>query len=238
MRTLLGWDIGGVNTKAALVVDGRVVAAEGRPFELQHAPASLAAVLQDLAATLVASVPPSLGGAPLAHAVTMTAELSQMFRSKREGVAFVLDAVAQAFPVADVAVYTVDGRFLSPEVARAQPLAVAAANWTATAGWWRGNIDSILVDTQHTTDIIPSSVAVSSAEDGTTPTMASGTYWARCGRNRSHGQPRGSRAADTACRPGFACRAMRVAWRPRATRLLRAHQMAAADRQFGSACGA
>ena len=99
MKAMLGWDIGGVNTKAALVVEGRVAAAEGRPFELQRAPASLAAVLQDLAATLVASLPSSLAGASISHAVTMTAELSQMFRSKREGVSFVLDAVARAFPV-------------------------------------------------------------------------------------------------------------------------------------------
>ena len=67
MKTLLGWDIGGVNTKAALVVEGRVAAAEGRPFELQRAPASLAAVLQDLAATLVASVQGSLNGASLSQ---------------------------------------------------------------------------------------------------------------------------------------------------------------------------
>lgn len=157
MKTLLGWDIGGVNTKAALVVEGRVAAAGGRPFELQRAPASLATVLQDLAATLVASVPPSLDGASLSHAVTMTAELSQMFRSKREGVAFVLDAVAQAFPAADVAVYAVDGRFLSPDAARAQPLAVAAANWAATARVVALRYpDVILVDTgTTTTDIIP-----------------------------------------------------------------------------------
>ena len=157
MKTLLGWDIGGVNTKAALVVEGRVAAAEGRPFELQRAPASLAAVLQDLAATLVASVPGSLDGASLSHAVTMTAELSQMFRSKREGVSFVLDAVVRAFPVADVAVYAVDGRFLSPDAARAQPLAVAAANWAATARVVAPRYpDSILVDTgTTTTDIIP-----------------------------------------------------------------------------------
>ena len=31
-------------------------------------------------------------------AVTMTAELSQMFRTKRDGVQFVLDAVVAAFP--------------------------------------------------------------------------------------------------------------------------------------------
>jgi len=154
---MLGWDIGGVNTKAALVVEGRVAAAEGRPFELQRAPASLAAVLQDLAATLVPSGPPSLDGASPSHAVTMTAELSQMFRSKREGVGFVLDAVAQAFPAADVAVYAVDGTFLSPDAARARPLAVAAANWAATARVVALRYpDSILVDTgTTTTDIIP-----------------------------------------------------------------------------------
>lgn len=157
MNTTLGWDIGGVNTKAALVVDGRVAAAEGRPFELQRAPGSLAAVLQDLAATLVASVPSSPDGASLSHAVTMTAELSQMFRSKREGVSFILDAVVRAFPVADVAVYAVEGRFLSPDAARAQPLAVAAANWAATARVVALRYpDSILVDTgTTTTDIIP-----------------------------------------------------------------------------------
>ena len=42
----------------------------------------------------------------------MTAELSQAFRTKREGVAFVLDALAEAFPGDPLRVYTVDGRFL------------------------------------------------------------------------------------------------------------------------------
>lgn len=157
MNAMLGWDIGGVNTKAALVVDGRVAAAEGRPFELQRAPASLAAVLQDLAAALTTMVPSVAAGALVPHAVTMTAELSQMFRSKREGVGFVLDAVARAFPTADVAVFAVDGRFLSLEAARAQPLAVAAANWVATARVVASRyLDAILVDTgTTTTDVIP-----------------------------------------------------------------------------------
>jgi uncharacterized hydantoinase/oxoprolinase family protein len=38
------------------------------------------------------------GGGADTHAVTMTAELSQMFRTKRAGVQFVLDAVVAAFP--------------------------------------------------------------------------------------------------------------------------------------------
>ena len=63
----------------------------------------------------------------------MTAELSQAFRTKREGVGFVLDALEAAFPAARLQVYTVDGRFVGPAEARARPLSVGAANWAATA---------------------------------------------------------------------------------------------------------
>ncbi len=151
---VIGWDIGGVNTKAAVVVDGRIAAAQGRAFELQRAPESLAGVLQELAAAITSGVGTS--ETTVCHAVTMTAELSQMFRSKREGVHFVLDALAQAFPSGDVQVYAVDGRFLDPDRARDEPLKVAAANWAATARAVAArHPDAILVDTgSTTTDVI------------------------------------------------------------------------------------
>src|SRR3954470_21789405 len=107
MRAIFGWDIGGVNTKAALAADGIVHQVLTRPFELQRAPDALPSLLKDMARALGGDIADG-------HAVTMTAELSQMFRTKREGVAFVLDAVKRAFPSADVRVYTVDGRFLTP----------------------------------------------------------------------------------------------------------------------------
>ena len=154
LNIVVGWDIGGVNTKAAVVVDGRIAAAQGRAFELQRAPESLAGVLQELAAAVTSGVGES--GAAVRHAVTMTAELSQMFRTKREGVHFVLDALAQAFPSSDVQVYAVDGRFLHPDRARDEPLKVAAANWAATARAVAArHPDAILVDTgSTTTDVI------------------------------------------------------------------------------------
>ena len=93
----MGWDVGGVNTKVARVVGGEVLAVRGRPYELQRAPRELAQLLRDLAGEVGAA-------AVAAHAVTMTAELSQMFRTKREGVAFVLDAVEAAFPSAQIRV--------------------------------------------------------------------------------------------------------------------------------------
>ena len=149
MRSVLGWDIGGVNTKAALVVDGSVQQVLTRPFELQRTPDQLSRLLADLAAALSSD--------PTAHAVTMTAELSQMFRTKREGVSFVLDAVERAFPSGSIAVYTTAGTFVSPVEARDRPLDVAAANWMATASMVaRHHPDALLIDIGTTTaDVIP-----------------------------------------------------------------------------------
>ena len=66
-------------------------------------------------------------------AVTMTAELADCFATKREGVAFVIDAFRSTFPESDLWIYGVDGRFRSAEDARQQPQQVAAANWMASA---------------------------------------------------------------------------------------------------------
>jgi probable H4MPT-linked C1 transfer pathway protein len=151
--TVLGWDIGGANTKAA-----RVELQGGRPsrprsvsapLEMERDSASLVVTLRRLAA--------DLGGGLATHAVTMTAELSQAFRTKREGVGFVLDAMAEAFPGEAVRIYSVAGRFLAPAEARERPLEVAAANWAATARFVGREIaDCLLVDIGTTsTDIIP-----------------------------------------------------------------------------------
>jgi probable H4MPT-linked C1 transfer pathway protein len=147
---ICGWDIGGVNTKVACVTGGSLVAAYARPFELQRAPDTLVTVLRELAAEIGAD-------GQARHAVTMTAELSQMFRTKREGVAFVLDALERAFPGGSIRVFTVDGRFLDCGIARTCPLDVAAANWAATATLAaRFHPNTVLVDVgTTTTDIIP-----------------------------------------------------------------------------------
>jgi probable H4MPT-linked C1 transfer pathway protein len=149
---IIGWDIGGVNTKAA-----RVDLDEGRPclagtasaaLEMERNSAALVPTLRSLAA--------QLGGRPSAHAVTMTAELSQAFRTKREGVGYVLDALSSAFPGDPISVYSIDGRFLDPADARERPLEVGAANWAATARFVGEEVpDCLLVDIGTTsTDII------------------------------------------------------------------------------------
>ena len=151
--SILGWDIGGVNTKAARLGTSSGASACQTiclPFELQREPSALGSVLRSAARQL-------RGGARDRHAITMTAELSQTFRTKREGVAFVLDALESVFPPDRLHVYTVTGRFVTPRQARAEPLEVAASNWAATAEWLARLIPTaILIDIgTTTTDLIP-----------------------------------------------------------------------------------
>ena len=150
---ILGWDIGGVNTKVARIVaatEGPVIRSRCVPFELKHDTGGLTPTLTEAAR--------AVGGAPGdLHAVTMTAELSQAFRTKREGVGCVLDALEAAFPQSWLQVYTVEGQFVTPREARALPLSVGAANWAATAHLVARSVPTcILLDVGTTSaDLIP-----------------------------------------------------------------------------------
>lgn len=145
----IGWDIGGVNVKVARVDGDGVIHALTEPFSIEHDADRLAPVLERLGRQVGADGHP--------HAVTMTAELSQRFRSKADGVGFVLDALEQAFPGASMQVLGTDGCFRQPTEARANPIAVSASNWMATAMVVAAEYpDVILLDMgSTTTDIIP-----------------------------------------------------------------------------------
>lgn len=147
---VIGWDVGGANVKAAHVTregGSLAVRTASRPFEIWRGKEALPDVLRAIAGEL----PPAE-----ATAVTMTAELSDVFRTKREGVGFVLDAVERVSTPAP-AVFTTGGEFLDVATARARPLEVAAANWMATALLVAQRAaDAILVDVgSTTTDVIP-----------------------------------------------------------------------------------
>ena len=150
MNAVIGWDVGGANVKAARVEAdprGRRVRTLSRPFEIWRDKAALPEVLEAMAAEL---------GPAAGTAVTMTAELSDAFRTKREGVGFVLDAVSRV-AAGDIAVFTTDAGFLDVAAARARPLDVAASNWMATATLAASHVkDGLLVDIgSTTTDVIP-----------------------------------------------------------------------------------
>jgi probable H4MPT-linked C1 transfer pathway protein len=142
----VGLDIGGANLKAA-DAEGH---ASTRPFAVWKNPDRLAAEID----ALLAGFP-----SPDAIAVTMTAELADCYRTKRDGVEAILGAVELAAGGVPVLVWQTDGRLVTPREARAAPLLTAAANWHALATFL-GSLapvgGALLIDIGTTTcDLIP-----------------------------------------------------------------------------------
>ncbi|MEA2380204.1 MAG: (((gamma-L-glutamylamino)ethyl phenoxymethyl)furan-2-yl)methanamine synthase [Solirubrobacteraceae bacterium] len=148
MRGVIGLDIGGANTKGVWR-DGDALRAISRPFEVWRDREALTAVVRDVVAEL-ASDPVDL------VALTTTAELSDAFRTKREGVAFVLDAAEAALPGPLLALTTA-GELVTLAEARARPFDIAAANWVASAVAVAAvHPDALVLDVGSTTaDVIP-----------------------------------------------------------------------------------
>lgn len=153
-REIAGWDVGGAHVKAARVVwraggieDVRVVV---RPFEIWRERDQLPSVLAEVGDEL------GIQGAQAA-AGTMTAELSDVFRNKRDGVLFVLDAMELAFPRTPLHLLSITGDFVPAASARLRPLDFAATNWVASALFVaERHPECVLIDVgSTTTDIIP-----------------------------------------------------------------------------------
>ena len=161
MVPVIGLDVGGANTKAAVVDGDMRVRIVSEPFEVWREPDALSGVIADVVGRL------GLDGAPVA--MTTTAELVDVFASKREGVLYVLDAARRALPGRRLRVMTTAGELVSLEQARAAPLECAAANWMATALLVARSLpDAILVDCGGTTtDVIPIAAGAVVAEGRT-----------------------------------------------------------------------
>jgi probable H4MPT-linked C1 transfer pathway protein len=87
----------------------------------------------------------------------MTAELSDAYQTKREGVNHILACAEQVFPDLPIFVLDVDAKLRSLEDAKSEPLRVAAANWAAT-GWFVAQLvkTCVIIDVgSTTTSIIP-----------------------------------------------------------------------------------
>jgi probable H4MPT-linked C1 transfer pathway protein len=156
MSRILGFDIGGANTKAVSIVTqkGRIasfkVLLRHFPF-WKHNSRDLSNLLIDMDKQLNGSK--NLDGV----AVTMTAELSDVYTTKQQGINDILDCVSNVFLGTDIAVLDVDQNLVSISEAKNNPLKVASANWTAT-GWLvsRKVNECIVIDVGSTsTSIIP-----------------------------------------------------------------------------------
>jgi (4-(4-[2-(gamma-L-glutamylamino)ethyl]phenoxymethyl)furan-2-yl)methanamine synthase len=149
MAGVVGLDVGGANTKAVWR-NGGERRAVSRPFEVWRDREALAAVIREV---VVAVAPEPVE----AVALTTTAELSDAFRTKREGVGFVLDAVEAALDGPSLLVFTTAGELVPLYEARGRAAEVAAANWMAS-GLAAAAVypDAMMIDVgSTTTDVVP-----------------------------------------------------------------------------------
>jgi probable H4MPT-linked C1 transfer pathway protein len=151
---VLGYDIGGANTKAAYVStqNGKLHSARVAVeyFPVWREPEKLTSVLLTLKERLGASRLDGLG-------VTMTAELSDAYQTKREGVHHILECVKKVFPDVPLYVLNTEAKLEPLDIANKESLGVAAANWAAT-GWLVALHlkDCVVIDVGSTsTSIIP-----------------------------------------------------------------------------------
>ncbi len=144
---VIGWDLGGVHVKAALVRDGRVETVVQAPCPLWRGLPALDATFSGL---------PDWARGQADHVVTMTGELTDCFADRADGVAQLADW-AGAKLAGSVRIYGGRAGLTDPNRARDLAVDIASANWHATAalvGRYRSH--ALLVDIGSTTaDLIP-----------------------------------------------------------------------------------
>jgi probable H4MPT-linked C1 transfer pathway protein len=152
---VLGLDIGGANTKATFLKIKYGTVKEHRT-SIEYFPIwksgkeQLPRVLKRIKKELVDSALDGVG-------ITTTAELSDAYMTKKEGILHVLDSITEVFGGVPTFVLDVEANLLSVKDARREPLKIASANWAAT-GWMVSQLikNCIVVDVgSTTTSIIP-----------------------------------------------------------------------------------
>ena len=153
---VLGWDIGGANIKAAFieVSNSRIIDCRTNVKYFPIWKSNLDALpqaLRDVSNVLSKSDEVDLIG------ISMTAELSDVFKNKKEGVKHILESVKNVSGNLNPLVIDFNGELLDVKSALENPLAVSGANWAATAKVCSKIFkDCVLIDVgSTTTDIIP-----------------------------------------------------------------------------------
>lgn len=145
--SLLGLDIGGANTKAILLKEGEV-----KNYWYKHIPLwKNFEDLKNFLSYLKTFINPKIVG------VTMTAELSDTFKSKIEGVKKVIKTVETALSNSKFYFLTTDGDIISKKKAKNSATKIAASNWMASATIVSKKYEKcLLADAGSTTlDLIP-----------------------------------------------------------------------------------
>lgn len=154
-------DIGGANTKAALIhfKEKKIMKSysymEYFPF-WEKTKTEIPEMLHNITAKLIEINDYQLENIDY-FAITITAELSDAFQTKREGILTILDALGKVFEKDKLKFISNKPTFLDYTNAKSEPYSIAAANWVSTAlflGYFV--LECILIDAGSTTiDIIP-----------------------------------------------------------------------------------
>lgn len=158
---IIGLDIGGANTKAACVYfkDEKIIDSfsyiEYFPF-WQKTITEIPEILGRVIKNLVEKNNFKLENIDY-FAVTITAELSDAFQTKKEGILTILNALETVFDRDRLKFITNKIKFVDYETAKSDYSSISAANWASTALFLGKFIsDCILIDAGSTTiDIIP-----------------------------------------------------------------------------------
>ncbi len=150
MTSVIGWDLGGANLKLARLQGGRIALVAQIPCPVIPDRSKF-----DRALGEALKLCPS--GETPRHAVTMTGELSDVFATREEGVAYLVTMMQNAIGTERLSIYAGGAGFLAPDLAVMRPLDVASANWHASAVLAAAHYpDGLLVDVgTTTTDLVP-----------------------------------------------------------------------------------
>lgn len=159
--TILGLDIGGANTKAALVHFNEETIVDSSSY-LEYFPfwekiiSDIPKMLKRILSNLIEKNNYNLSDVNYVS-VTITAELSDAFQTKREGITTILNALEQVFDKKKLYIVGTNARFHDIISAKNNHSIIAAANWTSTSLYLGHFISNcILIDAGSTTiDIIP-----------------------------------------------------------------------------------
>jgi probable H4MPT-linked C1 transfer pathway protein len=149
-NAIIGWDLGGAHTKAALIdsrgcVESVVQIACPLWQGLEHLESGIESILSQFKTD-----------GELHHAVTMTGELADLFPDRISGVNALIDTMTHRFPTAEMDIFGGEAGFLQPDLAKKSALQVASANWLASASWAAECLqEGLLIDVgSTTTDLI------------------------------------------------------------------------------------
>ena len=151
MSYIIGWDIGGSHVKYAVRrrSDGLITDIRMHPMPLWRGTGRLERTLKRIWR--------DLPDGPCRHAVTMTAELADIYTTRRQGVREVVATLRRVAPRADMRFYGLNG-FMTGNQADKHWEQIASANWHATAACVAARLpgSGLLVDIGGTTtDILP-----------------------------------------------------------------------------------